>query len=286
MKAGEPPITRRAVHDSGSGNLPVRRVVIHATCPGVGYPAASKKGAASGTAKYFQMQSSGGSAHYIYDSSRHEEHCVPETIIGWHAPPNSHSIGIEICGEASYTRAQWLSAEVWPAVEEAAARTRDLCVRYGLPMRKLTVAQLRAGAEGVCGHVDVSNAFHQTDHSDPGPNFPWDEFMHLVNRESTQPKPAEPKPEPTWTEDLVKDLPTLKLKADGFDVKTLRAALFARGGLNENVYGGPVGLKSWLETTVFDGALCEDVKALQRRAKLDDDGVCGPKTWAAALRVS
>ena len=50
MKAGEPPISRRAVHNSGAGNLPIRRVVIHATCPGVGYPAASKKGAASGTA--------------------------------------------------------------------------------------------------------------------------------------------------------------------------------------------------------------------------------------------
>ncbi|MCW2765940.1 MAG: hypothetical protein JWO11_1899, partial [Nocardioides sp.] len=93
----EPPITRRAVHDSGGGNTPVRRIVIHATCPGIGYPHASKKGAASGTAKYFQMRSSGGSAHYIYDSSRREEHCVPDKIIAWHAPPNSHSIGIEIC---------------------------------------------------------------------------------------------------------------------------------------------------------------------------------------------
>lgn len=280
MKSGEPPITRRAVHDSGSGNLPVRRVVIHATCPGVGYPAASKKGAASGTAKYFAMQASGGSAHYIYDSSRHEEHCVPETIIGWHAPPNGHSIGIEICGEASYTRTQWLSPEVWPAVEEAAARTRDLCVRYGLPMRKLTVAQLRAGAEGVCGHVDVSNAFHQTDHSDPGPHFPWDEFMHLVNRGQ-----AQTEPETSWTEEIVKQLPTLKAGADNYDVKTLRANLFARGAVPEDRYA-TAGLRVWLEATAFDAALTADVKHFQEMKKLDQDGVCGPKTWTALLRVA
>ena len=285
MKSGEPPITRRAVHNSGAGNLPVRRVVIHATCPGVGYPAASKKGAASGTAKYFQMASSGGSAHYIYDSSRHEEHCVAESVIAWHSPPNSHSIGIEICGEASYTRAQWLSVEVWPAVEEAAARTRDLCERYGLPMRKLTVAQLKAGAEGICGHVDVSNAFHQTDHSDPGSGFPWDEFMHLVNREPAQPKPAEPKPESNWTEDLVKALPVLRPGDDNFDVKTARADLFARGHVSDAVYAEE-GLKAWLEHTKYDPELADLMKAFQRAKKLNDDALVGPKTWAALLRVS
>lgn len=280
MKAGEPPISRRAAHHSGAGNKPIRRVVIHATCPGVGYPAASKKGAASGTAKYFQMASSGGSAHYIYDSSRHEEHCVPENTIAWHAPPNPHSIGIEICGEASYTREQWLSDLVWPAVEEAAARTRELCQRYDLPMRKLTVAQVKADAEGVCGHVDVSLAFRQADHTDPGRRFPWDEFMHLVNGD------AAPEPALSTTEDIVKELPLLSIGADNFDVKTIRSLLFARGGLNEKVYGGAVGLRSWLEKTIFDAALCEDVKAFQRRSKLDDDGVVGPLTYAALLRVS
>jgi peptidoglycan hydrolase-like protein with peptidoglycan-binding domain len=88
------------------------------------------------------------------------------------------------------------------------------------------------------------------------------------------------------TEDIVKALPTLKLKDDSYDVKTLRAVLFARGGLNEAVYGGPVGLKSWLEQTVFDAALCEDVKACQRRANLKDDGIVGPATWPVLLRVS
>jgi hypothetical protein len=280
MRAGEPPVTRRAVHNSGAGNKPIRRVVIHATCPGVGFPAASKQGAASGTAKYFQMASSGGSAHYIYDSSRHEEHCVPENVIAWHAPPNPHTIGIEICGEASYTREQWLSDAVWPAVEEAAARTRELCLRYDLPMRKLTVAQVRAGAEGVCGHVDVSLAFRQTDHSDPGRYFPWDEFMNLVNSGGEELEAAA-----SSTEDIVKDLPLLEVGADNYDVKTLRGLLFVRGGLAPSSYS-ELGLKAWLELTVFNKPLLEDVKAFQKRCKLEPDGIVGPKTWAAALGVS
>jgi hypothetical protein len=284
MKAGEPAVTRRAVHDSGSGNKPIRRVVIHATCPGVGYPAASKKGAASGTAKYFQMQSSGGSAHYIYDSSRHEEHCVPDSVTAWHAPPNAHSIGIEICGEASYTRTQWLSAQVWPAVEEAAARTRELCARYGLPVRKLTVAQVKANAEGVCGHVDVSHAFRQTDHTDPGPNFPWDHFMALVADGSTPPPAVDD--ETSFTEDIVKNLPTLKLGANNFDVKTWRGAILQRGGVDEASYGGPSGVKAWLDKTEFDTGLDADTRDFQRSKKLTVDGIVGPLTWSAGLRVS
>ncbi|MGW4425801.1 peptidoglycan recognition protein family protein [Streptosporangium sp. NPDC004631] len=273
MRSGEPPITRRAVHDSGNGNLPVRRVVVHVTCPGVGYPRASKPGAAAGTAKYFQMRSSGGSAHYIYDAGRDEQHCVPDKVIAWHAPPNSHSIGIEICGEATYTRQQWLSPQVWPAVEEAAARTRELCLLYGLPMRKLTAAQVRANAEGICGHVDVSNAFRQTDHSDPGRDFPWDEFMHLVNSEAT---PATPKPISSSTEVMVKKLPVLREGDHGWHVKTLHYLLLARD------YAGLDGV----DDTTFTPAHTAGVKGLQAAAGLEEDGVVGPKTWPVLLRVA
>lgn len=180
----EPPITLRAAHDSGTGNAPPTRIVIHATCPNVGYPNASAAGTALGTARYFQSQSAGGSAHYVCDGVS-EQHCVPDNVVAWHAPPNAHSIGIEICAEGgdypkSYTRAQWLSDAVWPGVLRAAARTRELCDRYGVPMVKLSPADLAAQRHGICGHVDVSNAFKQSTHSDPGPAFPWAEFMAAV----------------------------------------------------------------------------------------------------------
>lgn len=180
----EPAITLRAIHDSGAGNLIPTRVVIHATCPNVGYPKASGPGTALGTARYFQQAAAGGSAHYICGIDS-EQHCVPDSIVAWHAPPNPRSIGIEINAEGgdyplSYTRAQWLSPQVWPGVLRAAARTRELCQRFAIPMTRLSVNDLKAGKRGICGHVDVSQAFKQSTHSDPGPQFPWAEFMAAV----------------------------------------------------------------------------------------------------------
>lgn len=182
----EPPITTRAAHDDGTGNAPPSRVVIHATCPNIGYPMASGPGTALGTARYFATAAAGGSAHYVCDGGE-EQHCVPDDVIAWHAPPNSHSIGIEICAEGgdypkSYSRAQWLSDAVWPGVLRAAARARELCLRYNIPVVKLTPADLLAGKHGICGHVDVSHAYAQSSHSDPGPAFPWNEFMAAVTQ--------------------------------------------------------------------------------------------------------
>lgn len=176
----EPAVSVFARLNSGTPNVPPTRIVIHATSPSVGYPSSSRAGMARGTAGYFTTAAAGGSAHYVCDVAE-EVHCLPDNVVAWHAPPNPHSIGIEICGETYYTKAQWLSPSVWPACLLAAARTRELCQRFGLPMVKLNATDLLAGGHGVCGHVDVSMAWHQSDHTDPGPNFPWVEFMAAVN---------------------------------------------------------------------------------------------------------
>lgn len=175
----EPQVTDQACHSSYGSNTPVTRIVIHDTESGGGFPAASQAPTAHGVANYFTQQSSGGSAHYIVDTAT-EMHVLPDSTIGWHAPPNQGSIGIEICGQAAYSRDQWLSPEVWPAVQRAAARTVELCHRFGVPLRKINSGDLVNGAHGICGHYDVSQAWHQSDHSDPGPNFPWDRFMQEV----------------------------------------------------------------------------------------------------------
>ncbi|MFI6296875.1 N-acetylmuramoyl-L-alanine amidase [Nonomuraea sp. NPDC050790] len=100
--------------------------------------------------------------------------------------------------------------------------------------------------------------------------------------------PVDDAEEPTlsWTEELVKDLPLLKPGQTSYHVKTLRSLLFARGALSQERYGGPHGLKGWLELTKYDADLVEDVKAFQRSAKLDADGLVGEKTWTAALKVA
>lgn len=221
----EPPVTVRAVHDSGAGNLPPTRVVIHATNSNVGFPRGTRAGQALATARYFQLASARGSAHYIMDVAG-EEHCLPDNVIAWHAPPNSRSIGIEICAEGgnpsvapkTYTRAQWLDPQVWPALKLAAERTWEICVRYGIPAVRLSPADLKAGKRGICGHVDVSQAFHQTDHSDPGPEFPWPEFMAAVTGG------AAPAPAPAKTGDEhVADI-QITVKPDGSFRRLITAA--------------------------------------------------------------
>lgn len=191
----------KAAHSSSGSNLPPTRVVIHSTCPEMGFPKASAAGRAVSTARYFQSASSRGSAHYVVDISETVQ-CLAEDVIAWHAPPNSHSLGIEICSDGgsatsfknpkvAYTRSQWLSPQVWPAVLRAAQLTRQLCQKYSIPMVKLSSSDLKAGKHGICGHVDVSNAWHQSDHDDPGPEFPWNEFMAAVKGGATNPEEDE-----------------------------------------------------------------------------------------------
>lgn len=188
----EPPVTVRAAHDSGTPNQTPTRYVVHCTAGGLGFPRESAAGRARGTADYFARETSGGSAHYVHDAGGAEEHCVPEAVIAWHAPPNQYSVGDEICGEPTYTRDQWLSPEVWPALQASARRCREVCDRYGIPKVKLSPADLLAGRHGICGHVDVSQAWHQSSHWDPGPNFPWDRYLAEVNGGVPVPLPPPP----------------------------------------------------------------------------------------------
>lgn len=144
-------------------------------------------------------------------------------------------------------------------------------------VRKLRAWLMGQGVgELVKGHRD----FYST-------SCPGDRLYRLIKNGAFARAPGEaPADDDSWTEDIVKDLPVLEVGDDCYDVKTLRSLLFARGGLAESAYGGDAGLRSWLELTAFDRALLEDVKAFQKRAKLKADGICGPKTYAALLRVS
>jgi hypothetical protein len=49
-----------------------------------------------------------------------------------------------------------------------------------VPAIKVGPSELKAGQRGICSHKDVSDAWHQSDHWDPGTGFPWTNFMALV----------------------------------------------------------------------------------------------------------
>lgn len=263
----EPSITTRAYHTSSGSNLPVTRVVIHTTEPNMGFPRSSESGQAHSIAEYFTSPSSGGSAHYVVDV-QNEEHCVPENTIAWHAPPNQGSIGIEVCGQAAYSNAEWRSTTLQPLLNRVAARTADLCHRYNIPVVKLSPQDLLAGRHGICGHRDVTDAWHQSDHQDPGPDFPWAEFLGLVHDHlgSTPPQAQNHPGVPQWPGRV------LSLGAHGDDVMTWQHGLVNHHGATLKVDGqyGPQSV-----------AAC---RVLQENNHLHVDGKVGPQTWAVTFK--
>lgn len=165
-------------HSSGTGNLPIHRIVVHCT-------AGTDAGNALGTAAYFRSSAATGSAHAVTDPNK-TVICATDDVVCWHAPPNPHSLGIEIeCSLANNGQGHWSLPSHVTMMHHAAKWTAEKCKLHGIPVHRLTVAELQKNpnALGICGHVDVTNAFHQSTHTDPGPYFPWAQFMGWVQDE-------------------------------------------------------------------------------------------------------
>lgn len=163
---------------------PPRVIVIHTT-EGHEHFDAAEDGAL-----HNQRRTDGTSAHYFHDPN--------STVQGVHTRDQAHTarrngnrIGIhhECCGRAGQTDKQWDDANSNAIIRNAAKQSVRDAKKYGIPPVKLTPAQVRAGAKGFCGHVDITYAYPEDDgdHTDPGPRFPWAEFLALVRAGLTPP---------------------------------------------------------------------------------------------------
>lgn len=168
----EPQIDVRAAHDSGPQSG-WDRIVYHDE----EYPVSVTS--AEDIARYFADPSAGGSIHYAQDGDG-EQHCVPDLVIAWHAPPNDRSVGQEQDGYARYKRADWFTDGSKHTICRTCARAAELHVRGNVPVVRLFAGDLLAGRRGYCGHGDVSAAWGQSDHTDPGPAYPFDVVEPLV----------------------------------------------------------------------------------------------------------
>lgn len=162
----------------GSGQPTV--IVIHTT------EGHEKATSAEDGAAYDARRTDGTSTHYFHDQNSTVQ-CVRTTDRAHTARSNGNRIGIqhELCGRAGQTPDQWAD----PASEGTLRRAAKQCARdarkYAIPVRKLTVSQVRSGMRGFCGHVDITYAFPQDNgsHTDPGVNFPWGKFLAMVEAE-------------------------------------------------------------------------------------------------------
>lgn len=127
-----------------------------------------------------------GEAHYACDARDVVRYADPNRNVAHANAVNEWTIGVEIVGKANQTREQWLDELSTGALVSAAKLCAYLCVTHGIEVAKLTHEQIRAvhsrssDATGFLGHVDVRDALGSGNHYDPGPHFPWLEFLLSV----------------------------------------------------------------------------------------------------------
>lgn len=224
---------------------------------------------AENVAAYFRDSGVVASAHVCVDNNS-AVRCVPDSDTAYAAPgANTDGLQLEIAGYMRQTRQQWLDDYSRAALHQAAIVTADWCTRYDIPAVRLTRAELRAGRRGITCHADVSAVYRKSDHTDPGPNFPWDVFLADVKTcmgMAQPPDVVETVQPPAWPGRLL----LLREPAMvGDDIAAWQRQMRQRG---------------W--TVTVDGiygpasrALC---LAFQEDKHLEADGIVGPATWAAA----
>lgn len=162
--------------NSGSYDRKSKWVVLHTMETGENSSIAENIGAG-----WFTNPNAQASAHYCVDDNSIVQ-CVNEGDYAWASGPtgNLNGVQIEMAGRAAQSRADWLDNYSRAMLERTAALTADICKRHGIPVRVLSDEQVARGEAGITTHASLARVFRETDHSDPGPNFPWDFFMERV----------------------------------------------------------------------------------------------------------
>lgn len=170
-----------AYKSSPRGTRPVSLLAVHT---------AEGARTARSLAAYFSRPDIAASSHDAIDS-RETLHMVAYHRASWTLRSgNPISDNVELCGFARWTRAQWLSTGVVDGCGNPRAMLYRLAAwitvrarARNIPTRKLTVAQVARNQWGVIAHNDWTLAKNDGTHWDPGPGFPWDYVMTLVNNE-------------------------------------------------------------------------------------------------------
>jgi hypothetical protein len=136
---------------------------------------------AEACAKMFSTTDRKASAHFTVDTDSVVQ-CVRLMDVAWHAPGANHQgIGIEHAGYAAQTARDWADDYSEKMLHVSAALTADLCKQFNLPHAFVDEDGLLAGHRGFTTHYEVSRAWHLSDHTDPGVNFPMTHYLDLVH---------------------------------------------------------------------------------------------------------
>jgi hypothetical protein len=173
-----------ASYGVGRSGHTVKFSIVHTTEGHEGFTAAE-----DGIA-YDKTRDDGISTHCFHDAdSSPQEVLRRDTAYAAFEEGNNAGIQHELCGTAGQGAAGWADAVSQATIRRAAMAVADDCLTYHLQPRRLSIQEIRDayyqnGPGGICGHVDITNAFPGPgrDHTDPGPTFPWDQFIGLVRQ--------------------------------------------------------------------------------------------------------
>lgn len=141
-----------------------------------------KPGTALNIAKWFAGPTAPiASAHSCVDD-KDAIGCVRDQDIAYAAPGANHNgFQIEHAGRARQSRNEWLDTYSLNCLKKSAPEAARIVKAHRLPLSFVRAPELRNGARGVTTHHEVSQAFRQSTHWDPGPGFPTDVWLKLID---------------------------------------------------------------------------------------------------------
>lgn len=164
--------------DDGLRPMPPSLQVIHTNEPGNYKGWGANPGSVLGLLQFCANTGNGASYHTIVGRAGDTGRCNDDSYAPWAAGTTGNRRGLHLCamGWSAQNRDEWLSYDA--QLNGIARVLAHNSVVYGIPLVKLSAADVRAGKRGVCGHGEVSVAWGEVDHTDPGPAFPFDVVLN------------------------------------------------------------------------------------------------------------
>jgi hypothetical protein len=136
------------------------------------------------------------SYHVIFDTDQVIP-CVPYDTVAY-AGAGANAQGIHGCfpGKAGQSRDEWLDVNSRAMIKQCARWLCDVGPQFGIPLNRITPSGMANYLKGVADHYTVTLAFRKTNHTDVGPNFPWDVLAADVLELTLPPPPPLPPPKP------------------------------------------------------------------------------------------
>lgn len=145
--------------------------------------APEKPETAEAVANMFALGRRRASAHKCFDDNSMVT-CVRDMDVAWAAAGANHDgLHYELAGYPQQSAQEWKDPYSLAMIDRVAQQVAKDAREYGIPIRRLTVAQVKDGISmGITHHADVEAAFPSTGHWDVGPNFDWNFFLDLVKK--------------------------------------------------------------------------------------------------------